>query len=158
MIHILVAMEREAEALALPCTVIGIGASNLPIISHSDIIVNVGYCGGDRIPVGSVVEPIVTIDADSWWVDTLTPHFEGVPKVPCISSSDFVAEPLVTGPAVYDMELSALAGINCAGLYVLKIVSDHLCEKDCEKYHDPAAWEKIRELLRNANLIPEVIE
>lgn len=44
--RILVAMQREADALGLPCGLIGIGATDLPDTSFDDTIINIGYCGG----------------------------------------------------------------------------------------------------------------
>lgn len=57
MIRILVAMEREGKALGLPFEVINIFGTSIPPISPSDIIVNVGYCGGDGFKPGTIVEP-----------------------------------------------------------------------------------------------------
>ena len=65
MIRLLVAMEREGEALALPFELIGIGATDLPSIASCDIIVNVGYCGGDGYAPGTIIEPSAVIDAET---------------------------------------------------------------------------------------------
>ena len=156
MIRLLVAMEREGEALALPFELIGIGADYVPSIASDDIIVNVGYCGGDGIAPGTIVEPKAVIDAETGeWTD-LPRHFgeaEGVVPALCITSPTFVTTPLMTGPAVYDMELARLARIPCKALYTLKIVSDELNEADCEAFSSDKAWSKVRELLVSAGLI-----
>ena len=159
MIRLLVAMEREGEALGalpFPFEVINITGTSIPPISPSDIIVNVGYCGGDGIAPGTIVEPKAVIDAETGeWTD-LPRHFgeaEGVVPALCITSPTFVTTPLMTGPAVYDMELARLARISCRALYTLKIVSDELNEADCESYSDSSAWSKVRELLVSAGLI-----
>ena len=146
MIRILTAMQREADALGLPCEVIGIGAADIPPVAPDDIIINVGYCGGDGVPVGTIVEPKAVIDAETGeWID-LDPHFPCQKEV-CVTSSTFVTEPLMTGPVIYDMELAKLARIPCAGLYCLKIVSDELNEGDCESFNDEAVWARVRELV-----------
>ena len=152
MIRVLVAMEREGEALALPSDVIGIGATNLPLITPDDIIINVGYCGGDGFKPGTIIEPSAVIDAETGeWID-LPRHFPCQGAI-CITSTSFVTTPLMTGPAVYDMELARLARIPCKALYTLRIVSDELNEADCESYSDSSAWSKVRELLVSAGLI-----
>ena len=150
MIRLLVAMEREGKALALPFELIGIGTDSVPSIAPDDIIVNIGYCGGDGIAPGTIVEPQAVVDAETGeWID-LPLHFggvEGVVSAVCITSPTFVTTPLLTGPAVYDMELTKLARIPCKALYTLKIVSDNLNEGDCEAFFSDTAWSKIRELL-----------
>lgn len=152
MIRILVAMEREAKSLGVPCEVIGIGGTDIPEIKPDDIVVNVGYCGGYKVPVGTIIEPLVSIDASSWWTEVLDQHFD-CQKAACFSAKEFVTEPLTDKPAVYDMELSDLASVKCAGLYCLKIVSDNLDESDCESYNDEKAWEQVRTLLKGEKLI-----
>lgn len=61
--------------------------------------------------------------------------------------------PLVSPPAVYDMELAKLARIPCAALYSLKIVSDNLNEADCESFSDADVWAQIRAFLSTSGLI-----
>ena len=158
MIHILVAMEREGEALGLPFEVINISGTSIPPIAPSDTIVNVGYCGGDGFKPGTVIEPTVSIDAETGEKVALPQHFSGkagssVTPAVCITSPSFVTTPLVPAPAVYDMELARLARIPCAALYCLKIVSDNLDEADCEGFHSDAAWDEIRRLLEQSGLI-----
>lgn len=152
MIRILVAMQREAECLGIPCDVIGIGGTDIPKINPDDIIVNVGYCGGYKVPVGKVVEPVVAIDAATGEAQILERHF-GCDDATCITAREFVTEPMTGMPSVYDMELWSLAKIPCRALYVLKIVSDNLDESDCEAFNDQAAWEQVRTLLKGENLI-----
>ena len=152
MIRILVAMEREAEALGLPCEIIGIGAEKLPETSRDDILVNVGYCGGYGIPVGSVIEPLFAGDAETEEVDDLEHYFPCETR-PCFSSETFVAAPLSHCPAIYDMELFKINKLPHKRLYALKIVSDNLDEKDCGTFNDAAAWDRVRELLKGENLI-----
>ena len=152
MTRILVAMEREAEALGVPCEVIGIGATHLPETTEEDILVNVGYCGGYGIPVGTVVEPLFTENCQTGQVRDLEPHFP-CESYPCITSDSFVIEPLYECPAIYDMELWQVSSLPHQKLYALKIVSDNLDEADCEAYNGEAAWERVRELLKGEKLI-----
>ena len=158
MIHILVAMEREGEALGLPFEVINISGTSIPPIAPSDTIVNVGYCGGDGFKPGTVIEPVVSVDAETGERIVLTPHFSAntgssVTTAICVTSPSFVTQPLIESPAVYDMELAKLARIPCKALYCLKIVSDELNEADCEGFHSDAAWAEIRRLLEQSGLI-----
>ena len=158
MIHILVAMNREREALGLPFEVINISGTSIPPIAPSDTIVNVGYCGGDGFKPGTVIEPTVSIDAETGERINLTPHFSAktgssVTTAICVTSPSFVTQPLIESPAVYDMELAKLARIPCKALYCLKIVSDELNEADCEGFHSDAAWSTIRRLLASTGLI-----
>ena len=154
MIWILTAMESEAEALGIPCEVIGIGAVNIPDIQPDDIIVNVGYCGGYHIPVGTVVEPCVSICVADGRVRHPERHFTGKTHTcACFTDEAFVTEPLREAPAIYDMELSKLLQVPCRAFYCLKIVSDNLNEADCESFRDDEAWKQVRELLKGEHLI-----
>ena len=152
MIRILVAMEREAEALGIPCEVIGIGAEHLPETSPDDTLVNVGYCGGYQVPVGTVIEPLFAGDAATEEVEDLEHHFPCEMR-PCFTSDTFVTEPICNCPAIYDMELFKIRKLPHKKLYCLKIVSDNLDEKACEAFDDAAAWDRVRELLKGERLI-----
>ena len=146
MIRILVAMEREAKSLGLPCDVIGINGTNLPETTEEDILVNVGYCGGYQVPVGAVIEPYEVIDSKTGECVPLEAHFH-IRACSCITADQFVTEPLVEKPAVYDMELWEIQKLPHKKLYCLKIVSDNLDEADCDAFDDKKAWETVRQLL-----------
>ena len=152
MVHILVAMDREAAALGLPCDVIGIGAKNLPETTEEDILVNVGYCGSNDIKPGTIVEPNETASYETGEGQKLRTHFDAL-HVPCFTSQKFVTEPCSIFPSAYDMELLKIAELPHKELYVLKIVSDNLDEADCEAFNDETAWEQVRALLKGAELI-----
>lgn len=153
-IRILVAMDREAQALGIPCEVIGIGAGDIPDIAPDDTIVNVGYCGGYKLKPGAVIEPSRSISLETRETKTMHRYFKGeCESFPCFTSGEFVTAPAYPWPAVYDMELAKLASVRCKGLVCLKIVSDSLDEGECEVFDDPAAWERVRELLKGAGLI-----
>ena len=151
MIRILVAMEREAEALGIPCEVIGIGATTLPATAEEDILVNVGYCGAVGFYPGTIIEPDETIPYGVVEGRKLETHFSCI-HAPCITSQKFVQEPCCLSDSVYDMELSKIVELPHRELYVLKIVSDNLDEADCEAFNDEMAWEQVRKLLKEANL------
>ena len=146
MTRILVAMEREAESLGLPCEMTGIGGINLPQTSPDDILVNVGYCGGYGVPVGSIVQPCLSGDYGTGETISLVPHFD-CPAYPCFTADTFVTEPLGDTPAIYDMELWKLLGLPHRKLYCLKIVSDNLDERACEAFDDTEAWDRVRKML-----------
>ena len=152
MTRVLVAMEREAEALGIPCTVIGISGIALPETTEEDILVNVGYCGAADIPVGTIVEPGEAASYETGKGRKLRTHFSCV-HAPCFTSEKFVVEPCCLLPSVYDMELAKIADLPHRELYVLKIVSDNLNEEDCESFNDEAAWEQVRALLKGEGLI-----
>ena len=152
MVRILVAMDREAAALGLPCDVIGIGAKNLPETTEEDILVNVGYCGSNDIKPGTIVEPNEAAAYETGEGRKLQTHFD-VLHVPCFTSQRFVTEPCSIFPSVYDMELLRITELPHKELYVLKIVSDNLDEADCEAFNDENAWEQVRTLLEGAVLI-----
>lgn len=152
MIRFLVAMEREAEDLGIPCEVIGIGAGNLPVTSEEDILVNIGYCGGHMVPVGTVVEPRFVVNTETHEVADLEQSFLCENRL-CFTSPDFVTEPIYDCPSIYDMELWYISRLPHKKLYCLKIVSDNPDEAACESFDDRCAWEKVRKLLKGANLI-----
>jgi len=150
--RILVAMEREAESLGIPCTVIGIGAKDLPETDGDDVLVNAGYCGAVGIPVGTVVEPDEAASYEMAEGRKLRTHFDCV-HVPCFTSERFVTESCSIFPSVYDMELMKIAALPHKELYVLKIVSDNLDEADCESFNDESAWEQVKALLKGKALL-----
>ena len=151
MIRILVAMEREAESLGLPCELIGIGGTNLPQTSPDDILVNVGYCGGYKVPVGSIVEPCSAGDFRTGDMEVLDLHFDCM-AYPCFTADTFVTKPLDRSPAIYDMELWKVLKLPHRKLYCIKIVSDNLDEAVCEAFDSLEAWYMVRKLLEEEKL------
>lgn len=162
MIRYLLAMPREAEmfmkfADKVPkgfVEVIGINAVNMGEYGKDDILVNVGYAGGYKVPVGELVEPVSVISASK--EPGKAPRFSGIeftdrlfplPHYTCFTCNEFVEEPVYEGAAIYDMELFKIAQRPHKRLYAIKIVSDNLCESDCEKFDDEGAWEKAAEYI-----------
>ena len=151
MTRILVAMEREAQALGLPCELIGIGGTDLPQTLPDDVLVNIGYCGGYKVPVGSIVEPC---SAGSYRTGEIIPLARNLSLIsyPCFTADTFVTEPLYVSPAIYDMELWKIQKLPHRKLYCIKIVSDNLDEAACEAYDSREAWDRVRKLLERENL------
>lgn len=154
MIYFLFAMQREADMLDLPNKyVVGIGATELPKTTADDVLVNIGYCGGHGIKVGTIIEPYFAVDVRS--VDNANPFRSAIvdrgfdlPGCICFTAEEFVEESPVAFPCIFDMELLKIAKLPHRKLYALKIVSDNLCEKDCEEYNDPQVWDEIKKLLK----------
>lgn len=147
MIRYLFAMPREAELfvkVSEKCPVgsveiIGIGATEMGEYDEKDILVNLGYAGGHRVPVGALVEPTHAMNAElheALRVDQLFPIEHRV----CFTSDAFVTEPAVKYRSIYDMELFKIAQQPHKKLYSIKIVSDNLDEAACEAFNEEAIW------------------
>lgn len=147
MIRYLIAMPREAdifERVSEKCPVgsieiIGIGATNMGEYGKDDVLVNIGYAGGHRIPVGALVEPTHAMNAEEHEAIKIDQLFPIEHRV-CFTSGEFVTEPIVTYRSIYDMELFKIAQQPHKKLYSIKIVSDNLDEKDCESFNEEAIW------------------
>lgn len=149
MVYYLFAMPREAEHINIDNKfIIGINATNVPETTDDDIIINIGYCGAYKVPVGTIVEPSVVCCAKSGAVAKVDKIFE-YKDIKCFTADDFVTSPIVDDESIYDMELFKLTQLPHKRIYSLKIVSDNLNEQDCEQYNDVDAWEKIRKILEN---------
>ena len=157
MIRLVIAMEREADML-IPrigrtlinhSDVVGIGCCDfLPDTSPEDIIVNVGYAGGYRVPIGRVVEPSFALDYGSGEGILIDHMFSDVERYRCYTATEFVTRPCATLPAVYDMELAKLTKLPHSKLFSLKIVSDRLNEKECEAFDSDESWGMVVKLLK----------
>ena len=149
MIRYLIAMPREAEMFkkysnGLPkgeVDVIGIGAIAIEEgkYTEDDILINIGYAGGHKIPVGTLIEPSFAIDAKTWDAAKID-HMFPLDHRLCLTSDTFVDEPIFEGPSLYDMELFKIAGLPHKELYSIKIISDNLSEKDCEEFNSVECW------------------
>ena len=134
-------MQREADMLVprLKDTLIetvdmiGIGGEDIPSTDFNDIIVNVGYAGGYRVPIGRVVEPT---------------FFHDVDRYRCYTSHEFVTKPCTPMPSIYDMELNKLLKIPHKKLFSLKIVSDRLNEHECEMFDSDESWGRVVKILK----------
>lgn len=156
MIKYLLAMEREAELfekyaagkLGGRVYVVGIGATGIDNaeLIEDDVIVNVGYAGGYEIPVGTIIEPSYAMDMRRGEIVRIDSVFPVERRV-CITSDTFVDKPMSNGPHLYDMELFKVASVPHKKLYSLKIISDNLCEEDCEAYNAEESWRMVVDLI-----------
>ena len=113
--------------------VTGVGATNV-IRALKDLprdidILNVGYCGSNRYPIGAVVwikecrlwHPNVEFQEMTFTLDS--PCSEAV----CFTAGDFVLDgEELPGHAVVDMELAHIAAFGFSRLRAVKYVSDNL--------------------------------
>lgn len=150
MVYYLFAMPREAEHVSIIDNkfIIGINAVDLPEITDEDTIVNIGYCGAYKVPVGTIIEPSIVSCAKSGATAKIDKIF-GCKDIKCYTADDFVTEPIVDCESIYDMELFKLSQLPHKHIYSLKIVSDNLNEHDCEQYNDKDVWEKINKILES---------
>ena len=146
-VRIFVAMEREAKQLAGPVEVIGIRAKRLPEVLETDTIINIGYCGSNSLPPGTIVSPSKVYELESGRVRKLK-AVQGLIDVPCFTSRNFVERHTAGVDCIYDMELFKIAGINCKQVLAIKIVSDNLNEKVCEEFNCGKAWLEVNKILQ----------
>ena len=156
MIYYIFAMEREAESFYKAANgnipdgkieVIGIGAEDLKWHSEDDVLVNIGYCGSNKVIPGMIIEPSYVMNAKTKEIIRITPIFP-VENRMCITSEEFVTKPIVDYSTIYDMELFKIASNHFGTVHALKIVSDNLDEKDCEDFNGEEQWAKVVELVR----------
>lgn len=147
MIYYFFAMQREADMLDVPNKyVIGINATDMPETTDEDIIINIGYCGSNDCRVGTIIEPTMAVDSKTLDAKIINAIFD-CNRLSCYTADSFVTEPLTDKHCIYDMELYKIACMPHKRLYSLKIVSDNLCEADCEQYNDKNAWEEVKRIL-----------
>lgn len=140
-------MEREAKMLDVPNKkIVGISVKKPPQTTKEDIIVNIGYCGGYKVPVGTIVEPSFAINSKTNDIIRIDTAFDEK-RFLCITTDKFVEEPLAEFVSVYDMELFKLAKLPHKRILALKIVSDNLDEKQCEAFNSKAAWARVQKII-----------
>lgn len=155
MIHYVFAMQREADLFwrlansKVPegvTDVIGINAVDRKIYSEDDVLMNLGYAGGYKVKVGSIIEPQFVAEAythDIKRIDSIFP----VEHRLCFTSDAFVSTPMTDFAVIYDMELYKIAEKPYKRLHSLKIVSDNLDESDCEKFNETEPWNRVIDLI-----------
>lgn len=152
MVKYFFAMQREADMIDVPNKyIIGINGTEMPETTKEDIIVNLGYCGAYKIPVGTIIEPSIVFDFDSHKKAKIN-HIFNTKRARCFTSKKFVLEHIVNFESIYDMELYEISKIPHKKLFSLKIVSDNLNEHDCENFNDKECWEKVEKILKEINL------
>lgn len=139
--YLIVSSEEELKlpfAYAAHCAgyrepiVTGVGATNviraLKDLPRDSDVLNVGWCGSNRYPVGSTLwikdcrlwHPNVEFQEETF---TLLESAEAT----CLTSGDFVLEGAdLPAKSVVDMELAYIAAFGFASLRAVKYVSDNL--------------------------------
>ena len=95
-------------------------------------IINFGYVGSNKIPVGTEV----TIGECQLYhpnVDYEEKVYKLNGEVKCYTSTDFVTSSKELEPVVYDMELAYILSLGFRHVEAIKIVSDNLSLKEYEK-------------------------
>lgn len=112
--------------------VTGVGATNVILAlrklpRHADVL-NVGYCGSNRYPVGACV---FIADTRLWHPNVdfkeTTFHLSDGGEALCLTSGDFVLDGAdLPAKSVVDMELAYIAAFGFQSLRAVKYVSDNL--------------------------------
>lgn len=142
----------------------GVGASNV-IKSCSALlmeptkknihepIINIGFCGSNTLPKGTVVEVGRTFRLKNRNVEFEDYHNGLIlsdSEHHCYTSNNFVTESNEPDGSIYDMELNYIAAFPFQLLGSIKIVSDNLdvCEYENNVENSPKdIWPKVRELV-----------
>ena len=110
---------------------------------HFDIIINVGTCGSDKHPIGTVLRPSIIRQGDAFLIhgfDNKAFSVSGEPNVSILTGDNFISKVYDSDghfnlPEVakefdaFDMEAFAIATASAfmlKNVYFLKIVSDNL--------------------------------
>lgn len=109
-------------------------------IDKDTVIINIGYCGSNSIPVGTKVEIRNCYCYHPQFsgsdVKYDNPVYALSPMgVDCYTSGDFVLQTDIIEPVVFDMELYAICALGFSNVNGIKIVSDNLSLHD---YRDAA--------------------
>lgn len=162
MIIILTATKEEYE---LACKFLseyfiiktGVGASNviktLSTLSQREeptYFINVGFCGSNKLPVGTV-----TSVSKSYRLMDGTVEFEDYRNgydlthtvgYDCYTSNSFVTKSTMDKPVIYDMELNYIAAFPIDLIGSVKIVSDNLDVIEYENTIDTSSLEIWRQV------------
>lgn len=107
----------------------GVGYGNvykaLVNIPRDTPLINIGYAGSNKIPIGNVCvigecrhyHPNVEYDEEVYTLPG---------KYVCYTSDDFVLNTDIEMPVVFDMELYAILSMGFKNIIAIKIVSDNL--------------------------------
>ena len=127
--------------------IVGLGAGRLGETTKEDILVNIGYVGGQKIPVGTLIEPTRAIDVRSGEIVRVDPLFPIMSSI-CYTSERWVWKPICGGRAVYDMELFRIAESPHKKVHCIKIVGRSVDELKVKEMGDEGIWLFIGELLK----------
>lgn len=156
MLVIFCAEIEEAKYIKCPNALIvvtGVGVGNVLIKASKfqfvpeDIIINIGYAGSNKYPVGSVIgvqkskrlNPSTVIKEPTIELKPLTESDV------CYTADNFIEHARDEVPLV-DMELYYLALIY-PQIYSIKIVSDNLDYKTYKKTNFNKSWNKVNKIL-----------
>ena len=95
-------------------------------------IINVGYVGSNKLPIGTKVE-IGDVYLYHPNVDFNEPTYKLLGNIKCYTSCDFVLNTDIEEPVVFDMELAYILALGFTNVRSIKIVSDNLDIKEYEK-------------------------
>ena len=118
-----------------PILITGVGALNvmraLKDIPKDTHILNIGYCGSNKIKVGTECY-IGKVQLHHENVEYAEPCYILGGDIPCYTSTDFVVKTKKESPCVFDMELAYICSMfNKVSAF--KVVSDNLSVEDYEK-------------------------
>lgn len=118
----------------------GVGMMNtiraLKDVDRSSTILNLGYAGTNSLEVGKCYQvsgvathhSLANFREEMIWLEQ---YFMERDAYPCYSSTDFTTESKIDHPALFDMELAAIAAMGFNKVMSIKKVSDKL---DYEQY------------------------
>lgn len=122
----------------------GVGMMNviraLKNVDRSATILNLGYAGTNTLEVGKCYQVSASYThhskadfrEDPIWLEQ---YFVDREACPCYTATDFVEETKVEHPALFDMELAAIASMGFNKVMSIKKVSDKL---DYKQYKEEA--------------------
>lgn len=138
----------------------GVGASNvirtisnMPFTKTNCHFINVGFCGSNKLPVGTVAKVRKTfrlVDNAVEFEDPLNGVSLGKDGYDCITNNSFVTESTTDTPVLYDMELNYIAAFPIELLGAVKIVSDNLDVTQYESTIDTTSaevWTEVKKLV-----------
>lgn len=122
--------------------VTGVGALNvwkaLQNEPRDELIVNVGYCGSNTLPIGTLCSP-EEVELYHPNVSYTEKELEGLDAyidmnhAKCYTGIDFVTETKIKEPVIFDMELAFIVGMGFEYIRAVKKVSDNLSLKEYEE-------------------------
>ena len=146
MIRYLFSSIKEAEIFARysencpkgAITVVGEKAENMGDF-EDDVLVNIGYAVGNRVPVGALIEPMCAMNEEKHEairINSLLP----IERRVCFTVDEFGKEPVREYPSIYDRELFNIAIKPHKKLYSVKIVGDRIDDGSMGKIDLVEMW------------------
>lgn len=126
----------ELRKLDARVIVTGVGMMNVVrtlrrITDRSTTVLNIGYAGSNTLEKGKLYQvsrcsthhSLAQFDEEPVELKT---YLENIESAPCYTSADFVEKTEIEEPALFDMELAAIAAMGFAEVMSIKKVSDTL--------------------------------